>query len=587
MFLHSCCCQVMLSESMSGHVKQTRQLTNDLLGRSSARSKRVRSPELARLSDALDAVHDKMRSECKNKLSAALATFFAAVEVAMAASAKSPSPVALPTEALDRICSAMATPPADLDMADIMTKDQFDDFSTWWAKNTALCRTLAQAMTCTQGCTINLEDENLLAFLAWRDCPFDTNDSDDLAEAWPRFRSAADAHVETKAVDVLSALYPRGLAPLAESVSGAQSLPVWEDTLTTVASAAFSDNDGYSHDVLASLRSVGCGVLQAWKLVNSSDNGKDVGAWRPWRVTVQKVVPGKGKKDPQIVSVLVDVDVAVIAGFVMSAYSEMAPVQDAYAPLANWRLKLTVQDRASLLKDFCTAFEAAKRVRTDSLPRLSEFVSKLSGIITPCSKAARSLLRDAQKSVLDKRLADVVSKFNSVVKHANSSLKTILGSYATTECNVPCELEQLCAENGVLDDKALARYVSSSQGAKSKELYQELRFGNEHVFPPWTLATSLCSGVEPWDSDDVKQVGRFAGSVTLMQGLATDPSRRADILRRTSQGLAMLGRGLMDGHSVVVARVNSTIASDSAAAAAATAAEQGPASKKHKGKSGP
>lgn len=73
-----------------------------------------------------------------------------------------------------------------------------------------------------------------------------------------------------------------------------------------------------------------------------------------------------------------------------------------------------------------------------------------------------------------------------------------------------------------------------------------------------------------WDTDgSVRRAGRLAGSVTLIQGLAADTelASKAAVLNRTMKGLAILGRGLMEGHSVVVARVNSTLAAAAAASA--------------------
>ena len=85
--------------------------------------------------------------------------------------------------------------------------------------------------------------------------------------------------------------------------------------------------------------------------------------------------------------------------------------------------------------------------------------------------------------------------------------------------------------------------------------------------------------LQAWDNNEsVTQAGKVAASLTLMQGLAAapaDPSFRVDALKKTMKGLAILGRGLMEGHTAVVARVNATLAS---AAAAAQPAPQPPSS---------
>ena len=86
--------------------------------------------------------------------------------------------------------------------------------------------------------------------------------------------------------------------------------------------------------------------------------------------------------------------------------------------------------------------------------------------------------------------------------------------------------------------------------------------------------------LQAWDNNEsVTQAGKVAASLTLMQGLAAapaDPSFRVDALKKTMKGLAILGRGLMEGHTAVVARANATLAS--AAAAAAQPAPQPPSS---------
>ena len=62
------------------------------------------------------------------------------------------------------------------------------------------------------------------------------------------------------------------------------------------------------------------------------------------------------------------------------------------------------------------------------------------------------------------------------------------------------------------------------------------------------------------DSHTIVSAGRLCGSMTLLQGLTQKPEKQADVLAKTVKGLALLGRGLMDGHVAAQGKVNQVLA---------------------------
>ena len=138
----------------------------------------------------------------------------------------------------------------------------------------------------------------------------------------------------------------------------------------------------------------------------------------------------------------------------------------------------------------------------------------------------------------------------------------------------------------------LKRFLKAAQESGAKQLYQDFRFWNENLCNARSTAKELAHEgqvVQEWDFDGVVvQAGKICGSMTLMQGLAMPEDKMVDTLHKTMKGLAVLGRGLMEGHSVVLARVNAVLVADAATKAtsaqgtAPQIAAAGPAAKKAK-----
>ena len=141
---------------------------------------------------------------------------------------------------------------------------------------------------------IDLEDTSFLTFLSWRQTPFDLADFPDVAEAWHNFRSAADVVAQERSIHKFSALYPRSLVPIAEAIDQAHTVSAWEDVLTSMASAALANSPNTcSAEVLESLRSVGDGLLQVWRLLKVDDN--DDNMWRMWRFESPEIRLGQSE----------------------------------------------------------------------------------------------------------------------------------------------------------------------------------------------------------------------------------------------------------------------------------------------------
>ena len=187
--------------------------------------------------------------------------------------------------ALDTI---VAKPLVDVKIELIMSDKQFDDLNNWATCNADLAKTIATAMKALHALNhIDLEDTSFLTFLSWRQTPFDLADFLDVAEAWRNLQSAVDVVAQAMSIHKCSALHPRSLVPIAEALGQAQTALAWEDVLTSMASVAFANSPNTcSAEVLESLRSVGDGLLQVWRLLKVDDN--DDNMWRMWRFECQK-----------------------------------------------------------------------------------------------------------------------------------------------------------------------------------------------------------------------------------------------------------------------------------------------------------
>lgn len=211
---------------------------------------------------------------------------------------------------------------------------------------------------------------------------------------------------------------------------------------------------GCSDEALSSLRAVGDTVLRIWKLLNvGAPTGTE---WSMWRLKVQQVVANN-----KLVDATLDLDVALVTIQVMAAHVEMRPTLQFVDAIADWEASLSAELRPNLVKHLATGFECIKCARDVGLQQLGEFCAKLKDVASKFSKVAHALLYEAGKSLINKRLEIAVECFNGVLKFAKTSFDKAFGAYAASECDMPAELDKMCAENSVLDDAAIGRFLAA------------------------------------------------------------------------------------------------------------------------------
>ena len=558
-----------LNDLAKDKVKGTRVAFTALYAKASPRFLDSRKDRVDAVDKHLQDVHDQLVGSIRRKHYDALFKVYQR----LAPSINDKKKIAELKEQMAHIIKVIETPVQDLNIEAILSPAQFEGLTKWVDRHSSMSKVAVDTLAalCTQQ-KPDLGDGVFLNFFSMTlDPPSLEGASADLLEAWSQFRAAVAGHLKQIGTQKMAQVFPRELVPIAETIPKVQSIPAWEDAMTTQVSAAVA----LGSQVVGALRATVDGILNLWKLM------PDIGEWY---VEAQKSTGSKGKTT--LINVKVAMDAMIVTIYLATAHLELAPSKSKIDALHQWKFKLGAVERPNLAKEITEALVMTK-CNCDAA-QICEACSRLAGVGTRSSVAvsAHTMMGEAFKNLGKKNIAKLISMVNDITIHVKRSLVSAMARLSAHECCLSIELEKLCAEGGKLNDEMTGQLAKAGQHPECKQLFQDFRFWNEHIISIHCNAKELAPegvNVEAWDlAEEVQEVGKLCGSMTLLQGLLSPAGSRVENLTKAMKGLAVLGRGLMDGHSVVQARVNEVLAEGAAAAAAAAAVAQTPASKKLK-----
>lgn len=234
--------KVVVAEADAQKLQMTRERLTALLASNSARFSKTRDARIVGVTNALQAVCDRLRDAAHEKFAQGLSKF---LELAVAdIKAEKPYDGSEAGAILGKLASLMHAPPEDLKIRSFMVGKQCDEFQAWFKHNSHIVDTLAAAMLQLRASgNDNLDNSDLLALLSWREQPFDILGvgvavAQRVVGGWKAFMTAVERLMQSMCIEKLTALYPRSLVPVAEAVATATSLAAWEDALSTAMSAA-------------------------------------------------------------------------------------------------------------------------------------------------------------------------------------------------------------------------------------------------------------------------------------------------------------------------------------------------------------
>ena len=580
---HVGACEVMYREDVCTLVSSSKCLFSSLLASATSRFKKTRDERLRSVERSLVSVHDDLKSAMSAKLKAAISTLLSAsvADLANGSGDDNSHCTWSHLRQLDKMVKMMKVPLEEAKCDKIMDAKLFVALNMWWKQCLADVVTMSAVMTAVprdaKG-AVNLEEPALVTFLSWDTLPASLSVDD--AAAWDAFRTAMLQQVQQSAGRKLTENFPRELTPLAEQTLKATSVGMWEDMLAKAGPLAAS----VTQESMGSLRSMVDAVLTIRRYLAND-----------WAVRIDKKAGTTAKPTTTTITISVDAVMTVIV--VVAFRKESRGFLELAEGFNAWEKKCEIEERVQVMKDFLKATELVGCLRQTTLPAVLEFASKFDGDSpTALARNINSFCHEVCKVLTNQAFAVVAKNFNSVIRMAKKKIGQCLGEFSKPgNRNILDELEKMSEEGKMLDDPTLKDFVGIGTQDFAKSLYQNFRLWNENIAAAHVKMKEHAEQffvVETWDEDDVvRRAGKVAGSMTLMQGLTAPADSRVVILKKAIAGLAMLGRGLMEGHSVVLARVNHCLAAAAAesktASDAAALAAAGPPAKKAKTAKGP
>ena len=571
---------VTYSQEVVTLVSDSRALLSSLLAKATSRFKKTRDERLRSVERSLVSMHDALKSAMSTKLKAAISMHLTTSAADLNSNGDDGNGNTwshLPQ--LDKMVWMMHTVPLEEAKIDkIMDEQSLEALKMWWKQCKADVVTISSVMKAVprDGKGINLEEPALAAFLAWDVLPASFGIDGDAAE-WTAFRIAMLQQVQRSVGRKLTAKFPRELTPTAASALQANTLAMWEDMLDKAGPVVTS----VTQESIATLRAMVDAVLNIRTYLS-----------KDWAVQVEK--KGGTAAKPAITTITMSVD-AVMTSIVLVAYRmELRAFLELAVGLNTWEKKFESEERVQVMKDFLKVTELFGCIRQTAMPAVQEFASKFDGDSpTALARNINSFCSEVCKAHTDKAFAVVVKHYNLVIRMAKKLIGQCLGEFSKDgNGNMVEKLDKMSEEGKMIDSDSLKGFVAIGAEDFAKKCYQQFRFWNEAIseskaFMMKEQVVDQSFVVEAWGEDDVvKRAGKVAGSMTLMQGLTSQPPEgRAGVLLKTVKGLAILGKGLMEGHSAVMARVNHCLAEAAAAESQASsdpAAAEGPPGKKPK-----
>lgn len=374
-------------------------------------------------------------------------------------------------------------------------------------------------------------------------------------KAWSDFMAPMGVHVKQACMQKLVEIFPRELVPVVESAFKAKSVPEWEDVFNVSAAKVVASSSLHAGAV-ADQRHLADSILSLWRMLPASGE---------WQIELQKNGGTETSAEPVVVKV--GADAALVAIYIVAAYWDMGPVNANIVVAAEWQSKLGAEARPNLVKAITSSVDGIKCLET-TFVQLADGCSRLVGLSMAATAAvAHSMVLDAAKSIERKMFAKLIASINDIMNKVQESFTENMSNFVDESgTNMWVELDKLSAEGGQLTDEAVQTYVKICGMKTSKDFYIDFRFWNENIVTFHSHAKALCvagggADVNGWDdSHTIVSAGRLCGSMTLLQGLTQKPEKQADVLAKTVKGLALLGRGLMDGHVAVQGKVNQVLA---------------------------
>ena len=542
----------MYAESTVAFIQTTKELFVALKAVATPRFQKSRQARLAKIEEALSKIREDLKTAMGSRIGAVLLAFLKSVPSDVSTKAAAWSEISV----LEKLVAMMAVPLEEVKANTIMPEKELQDLKDWWhACSKFIAKLKATMVVAPVNGPIKLDDDNLLAIIGCDSLPLILDVAEDVKQQWADFHKAFCEKIRELTARQLSEVFPREMVPLAEAATKATTLAAWGDLLQAAAVSCSADS-------LACLRKLVDAVLQIRTCFNTSSTAS-------WTAQVQRVQ----KETTHVVTVTLSIDALLVSVYLAFFHAELHTIFKVELGLKEWEKKTTMNERREIMKDFAEAVTAFKCVHSTSLPQVGEFCSRWpsSESSTGVARSTGTFFFDACKSLTDDKFTHVFSQFNTMLRMAKKSLQHQLGEVSSMDFNMIGELEKLSADGGAFDDDLLKKFMKVGQSPSAKMLYQQFRFWNEAIVNVYASMKEVSGSnpIESWDDDEnVKEAGMLSGSMTLLQCLAVpDLEQRANTLSKAVKGLAVLGRGLMQGHPAVLARVNKTLAAAAAAAA--------------------
>ena len=564
---------VTYSEEVVTLVSDSRAPFSSLLAKATSRFKKTRDERLRSVERSLVSMHDALKSAMSTKLKAAISMHLTTTVADLNSNGDDGNTWSHLPQLDKMVMVQMTVPLEEANIDKIMDGKSLGALKMWWKQCLADVVTISSAMKAVprDGIGINLEEPALAAFLAWNALPASFGIDGDAAE-WTAFRTAMLQQVQRSVGRKLTAKFPRELTPVAQQALKANTLAMWEDMLEFWTPLVTS-----SQESIATLRAMVDSVLNIRTYLS-----------KDWAVQVEK--KGGTQAKPVITTITISVD-AVMTSIVLVAHRmELRAFLELAVGLNEWEKKCNSEERVQVMKDFLKVTELVGCIRQTAMPAVQEFASKFDGDSpTPLARNINSFCSEVCKAHTDKAFGVVVKHYNMLIRMAKKLMGQCLGEFSKDGNGSMVEkLDKMSEEGKMIDSDSLLDFVAIGAKDFAKKSYQQFRFWNEAINESHSKMQEQVMDqsfvVEAWGEDDVvKHVGKVAGSMTLMQGLTSPPAGRAGVVLKTVKGLAILGKGLMEGHSAVMARANHCLAEAAAAESKADpAAAEGPPPKKNK-----